>query len=120
MKYFRQATASNHDQYTYRYISYIFRDRNELDSAKFYAEKYLPIERIDKPNIGDVECATLLFELYKNENPAKALQYHVLAAELRDSLFNQDKAREIDRLVFEEKEHEAETQRRLESAQLAY
>jgi signal transduction histidine kinase len=117
MKYFRQAIAANdRDQWMYRFMAYTFRDWNQLDSAKVYAQKSLSV---GKPSPNGMESATLLYELYKDENPVKALEYHVIAAEYKDSLFNQEKAREIDKLDFEQREREAETQRKVKAAQIA-
>jgi len=121
MNYFRQAIASvDRNGWNFRYIAYIFRDRNQLDSAKFYAERFFEITQKDNSPLDIILSATLLFELFQHENPAKALQYHLIATSAKDSVFNQDKARQIDQLVFEEKEREAIAQRNMEAAQIAF
>ena len=122
MNYFRQSIA-NHggaDGRVYRFIAYIFRDKNQLDSAKYYAEKSYEIERKTNQPIEIFASSTLLFELFQHTNPAKALQYHLIATAWKDSIFNQNKAREIEQIALEEQEREATIQRRIEVNQITY
>ena len=83
MNYFRQAIASTVYQeepgFCDRYMALIFRDKNQLDSARIYAQKSLKAMKIAKTNFQLTETFTLLCELYKKENPAKSLQYLLLA-----------------------------------------
>ncbi|MEZ4904439.1 MAG: ATP-binding protein [Spirosomataceae bacterium] len=119
LDYFKQAIAnhSGENQFSYRYIALIFRDQNQLDSSKFYAQQSLEAQTILKPSADLIQTTTLLCELYKNDNPAKALQYLLLANATKDSLFNQDKIRQANKLNLEEQEREASIKRRIEAHQ---
>ncbi|GAB2584424.1 ATP-binding protein [Spirosoma areae] len=123
MSYFRRSIATStgtpHGQ-SYQGLALIFRDRNQLDSARFYAKKSLEIQQQRNQTIYVIESANLLFDLYKTSNPAEALNYHLLASATKDSLFNQEKARQVEKLAYEEREREARTKRRIEANQLAY
>ena len=119
LDYFRKAIAGSGgvNDFSYRYIALIFRDRNQLDSAKFYAQKSFDLE----PEATQLlETATLLFELYQKSNPAKALEYHIIAAAAKDSIFNQGKIKQVDRLASEDQEREATIKRRIEAEQIKF
>ena len=122
MMYFRQAIEQINDSRSdsYQYISYIFRDTNQLDSAIFYAEKSFELVKNSSSELLILEPATLLFELYKDKNPSKALKYHIIASSARDSIYNQENARYIDKLAFEIHERKVELQRKNEANQVAY
>jgi two-component system NtrC family sensor kinase len=124
MNYLRQAIASTayreEPGFCDRYMAFIFRDKNQLDSAKIYAEKSLKAMQIAKTNFQLVETLTLLCELYKNENPAKSLQYLLLANAARDSLFSKDKIKQLNNLAYEEQEREAGIKRRMEARQTEF
>ncbi len=123
MSYFRRTIASNsnrNDGQAYLGMARIYRDRNELDSARYYAKKALQILQDVKQNIYVVRAANLLFELYKNSNATEALHYLVMASTTQDSLFSQEKGRKIEKLAFEEQERIAKTQRVMEAREIAF
>ena len=122
MSYFRRSIAlsTEPDGEVYEGIARIYQDRNQLDSAQFYAKQSLAIQQKGNRSIYIIKSAHLLFDLYKTSNPAEALKYHLLASATKDSLFSQDKARQVEKLAFEERERESRTQRRIEAHQLAY
>ncbi|MBD2702723.1 histidine kinase [Spirosoma sp. BT702] len=123
MRYFRRAVAVSRGKpngQTYEGIARIFRDRNQLDSARFYAKKSLAIQLEREETIYIIKTASLLFDLYKASNPAEALHYHLLLSAAKDSLNNQQRVRAVEKAAYEDREREAATQRRLEAAALAY
>ena len=90
MRYFRQSIAAYKEKpigQPYYDIALVFRDNNQLDSAKFYARKSLEVEQKDSRATYVIKSANLLFELYR-PNPAEALKYHLIATAAKDSLFN--------------------------------
>jgi signal transduction histidine kinase len=122
MRYFRQSIVANKektDGQTYYGIALILQDKNQLDSAKFYARKSLELEQKDKRINYIILSANLLFELYR-QNPAEALKYHLIATASKDSLFNQEKGRQIEKLSYEEREKTARNQRRIEAHQTEF
>ena len=118
LDYFRKSVANSGgvNEYSYYYIALIFRERNQLDSAKYYAQKSLNLESTDIA----IESATLLFELYQQDDPAKALKYHIIASEEKDSRFNQNKIAQANKLLFEDQEREATIKRKVEAEQAEY
>ncbi len=129
MSYFRRSIASisqafppngQNDGQAYLGMGLIYRDRNELDSARYYAKKALQISQERNRNFYVGKAATLLFELHKNANPAEALNYLVIASATKDSLFSQAKGRQIEKLAFEERERAAKTQRMMEAREIAF
>jgi len=123
MDYFRRSITTQNryrDGEAYQGIAVLFQERNQLDSARFYAKEALQIHLKTNRKIYIVEAATLLFKLTKQSNPAEAINYLLLAAANKDSLQDREKAREVERVAFEEQEREASLQRNLKANQLAY
>ncbi|GAB3942150.1 hypothetical protein GCM10028805_06320 [Spirosoma harenae] len=123
LRYFRRSIAASGGKpngQTYQGIAKIFRDRNQLDSARFYAKKALGIQLEREETIYIIQTASLLFDLYKTSNAAEALKYHLIATATKDSLKTQEKVREAEKAAYEDREREAATQRRLEANALAY
>jgi two-component system, NtrC family, sensor kinase len=119
MAYYRQSITEfkYQDGETYLGIARIYKDRNQLDSAKFYAKAGLKILQSKSRTIYIIQAAQLLFDLYKDSDPKEALKYLVIATTTKDSLFNQNKAMQVEKLYFEEKEKIAENQRLIELKQ---
>ncbi len=118
MSYFRQSIAENKnpDGQSYLGIARIFKDRNQLDSAKIYAKAGYKIFQSESLTIYIIQSAQLLFDLYKDSDPKEALKYLIITTTTKDRLFNQNKARQVEKLYFEEQER----QRKIEAEQIAY
>ncbi|MDX2071817.1 MAG: ATP-binding protein [Haliscomenobacter sp.] len=116
MSYFRRSIGGQ----VFLGMANIFRDKNELDSARYYAKKALHIFQEKKMNLHLIQAANLLFELYKNSNAAEALNYLVLATTTKDSLFSQEKGRQIEKLAFEERERAAQNERMIVAREVAF
>ena len=119
MSYFRQAIAEdkNPNGEAYMGIARIFKDRNQLDSARFYAKESLKMLQSISKTIYIIQSAQLLFDLYKDSDPKEALKYLVIATSTKDSLFSQNRARQVEKLYFEEREQIIENQRLTEANQ---
>ncbi|TAE44899.1 MAG: hypothetical protein EAZ89_21435, partial [Bacteroidetes bacterium] len=108
------------DAQAYLGMALIYRDRNELDSARYFAQKALRILQEKKRTIYIIQAANVLFELYKNSDPAEALKYLVISSATKDSLFSQENGRKIEQLAFEDQERAARTQRIMASREAAF
>jgi two-component system, NtrC family, sensor kinase len=97
------------------YLAKIYKDQNKLDSATYFAKQSLMYEQKYERNINIINSSQILYELYKNSNSKEALHYLEISSMTKDSLFNQEKARQVEKLAFEEQEREARTQRRIEA-----
>ncbi len=129
MSYFRRSIATisqafpangSNDGQAYLGMARIYYDKNELDSARYCAKKALQILQERKRNIYLIQAANLLFELYKNSNAAEALHYLVIASTTKDSLFSQEKGRQIEKLAFEERERAAKNERMIVARETAF
>jgi signal transduction histidine kinase len=129
MSYFRRSIATisegsppdgQNDAQAYLGMALIYRDRNELDSARYFAQKALRILQEKKRTIYVIQAANVLFELYQNSDPAEALKYLVISSATKDSLFNQENGRKIEQLAFEDQERAARTQRIMASREAAF
>ncbi|QSS98235.1 tetratricopeptide repeat protein [Psychroflexus sp. ALD_RP9] len=75
---------------------------NQLDSAQTYADKALKLARKTQALSEEAEATQLLYKLAKlNNNYKTSLEYLELHRQLKDSLFNQDKSRELGKLEAE-------------------
>ncbi|MFN8355029.1 MAG: ATP-binding protein [Spirosomataceae bacterium] len=122
MDYFRRSIARTNLFYgqAHQGIALIYRDQKQLDSARVYAQKALAFEQKDNKIIYIIQDADLLFDLYKNIDPAQALHYHLIASAAKDSLFKQEKVRQTEKVAYEEQEREERTKRRIEANRVAY
>lgn len=118
LMYFRRSLSFQskfHEGRVYYGLASIFKDSNKLDSAIFYAKKALTRSNENQFLPVTVLSAQLLSELYEKKNDLKeALYYNKIATAEKDSLFNQEQVRQIERLAYDAKERELMTQRRIE------
>ncbi|WP_064198502.1 MULTISPECIES: ATP-binding protein [Emticicia] len=116
--YFRRSLSFQskfHEGRVYYGLASIFKDSNKQDSAIFYAKKALTRSNENQFLPVTVLSAQLLSELYEKKNNLKeALYYNKIATAEKDSLFNQEQVRQIERLAYDAKERELMTQRRIE------
>ncbi len=116
--YFRRSLSFQskfHEGRVYYGLASIFKDSNKLDSAIFYAKKALTRSNENQFLPVTVLSAQLLSQLYEKKNNLKeALYYNKIATVEKDTLFNQEQVRQIERLAYDEKERELMTQRRIE------
>lgn len=87
---------------------------SKTDSGIVYAKKTLDIGYSTPFQLGKLEAATLLTSVYRSQNNFDStLHYMELSMAIKDSLYNQQKAREFQTLVFKEqvREQEMESER---------
>ncbi len=101
----------------YQGLAKLFSSLGQEDSTIYYCKKALEEKQSNVYYLFTVmEAATLLAQVYeKYRKPNEALTYYKMATAARDTLFAQEKTRQIDKLAYEEQEREARTQRRLEA-----
>jgi two-component system, NtrC family, sensor kinase len=100
---------------TYYYLGLIKKDLNQLDSAKYFAKKALAEQIAANRNEYIVFSANLLAALYQDTDSIQALRYRLIALEAKDRFFPQEKARELERFAFEERERTTEARRQIET-----
>ncbi len=114
LTYLHQAAASSQAvedlqnvSKTYKSISLFYQNRN-ADSAILYAKKALAAAQNGLYNQGIFEASNLLTRLYEGTNDAVAFRYLKLATAAKDSLYSQEKVKQLLSITFEEKQRQQE------------
>lgn len=110
MEYYKRAIPIadvNHTQIDlldiYNGIANIYKNAGETDSAVYYSSLAVQQEWVKSYPLGLFEATTLLASLYESKGKTdSALKYEKLTSALKDSLFNQERARAIQNLAFDE------------------
>lgn len=88
---------------TYFEMAQVFKAMNRLDSCFYYAQKALDLGR-EVNNVKYVfEASSLLSALYETKDKGRSYDYFKLAAAAKDSMFNQEKVKQVQNLSFKEK-----------------
>jgi len=97
-------------------IATIYRDRNQTDSCRYYAEMALDTAQVIHYPTGALQANELLSWVYEKTNPVKAIRYYKTSIAIKDSLYNQEKVSRVNGLIFEEQQRERE----LQAAEIKY
>ncbi len=101
----------------YYNLAGLFNKMNQLDSCIYYAHASLQL--CEQYNYGNYafDASKTLMQLYESQNKSdSALKYIKLMVAAKDTIFNQQKARQFQLLVFDEKQRQQE----IESAKERY
>jgi two-component system NtrC family sensor kinase len=96
---------------SYNGIAELFKKIGRTDSALYYATQALGIAQKKKFNKEILQSYLLLSDLYSKTDAAKAFNYLHLAIASKDSLYNQDKQRQILSYKFNEELQQRETEK---------
>jgi two-component system NtrC family sensor kinase len=105
---------------SFYFLAKIYQEQNKLDSAKYFAKQSLMYEQKYGRSVHTINSSQLLYDLYKNSDTKKALHYLEISSMTKDSLFSQERARQVEKMAFEEREQESRTQRRIEAHKLDF
>ncbi|MFZ1292112.1 MAG: ATP-binding protein [Melioribacteraceae bacterium] len=86
----------------YNSLASFYEKKSQSDSAIFYANQALIITQKNKFNKEKTEAYLVLSKAYEKVNTNKAFDYYKLAISTRDSLYNQEKQRQIASFKFGE------------------
>ncbi|HEX6848839.1 MAG TPA: glycogen-binding domain-containing protein, partial [Chitinophagaceae bacterium] len=111
-------------------IAELFKEKGEIDSALYYARAAMATIQnnivqlrawAENPNSYMAELSPLLADLYKmKQQPDSAYKYLQLSVELKDSLFNADKQKQLQSLTFSESMRQHQEKQREKEAQEKY
>jgi two-component system, NtrC family, sensor kinase len=88
---------------SYYVMALIYRDTQKPDSCLFYATQSYKMS-VEAKNLEFLnKSAKLLSELYEKQNPVKALEFYKKSVMAKDSMFSQEKTRQIQALSLKEK-----------------
>ena len=96
---------------SYNGIAELFKKIGATDSALYYATQALNIAQKKKFNKEILQSYFLLSDLYSKTDAAKAFNYLHLALASKDSLYNQEKQRQILSYKFNEELQQRETEK---------
>jgi tetratricopeptide (TPR) repeat protein len=98
-------------------ISTLFQKREQYDSSIYYAKKAMATAKeLDDPGT-TIDACSILFKNYrKNNNTDSALKYLELSAITKDTLITQDKLKQQQILILQEKNREQEIAAELKTA----
>jgi signal transduction histidine kinase len=109
--YYQQSIAASIELESYSdlYQAYyrmakLFQKNNQQDSALYYAKQAVSFAEQSTYTRGVLKGSQYLSALYEGKNDAEALRYFKVANAARDSLYSQDKMKQLLSLSFEEKE----------------
>ena len=97
---------------TYLSIANLYRQAGQTDSATFYAQKALQTAQAGSFTKDVLDASQLLAAIYENKQQyADAFRYYKIATAAKDSLFSQEKVKQMLTLDFDEKmrRYEVET-----------
>jgi signal transduction histidine kinase len=96
-----------------------FKKTGRVDSSLFYANKTIS-EGKAFPNVL-VQAYAILTQIYKEEHAFdSAFKYQELSFNLKDSVFNAEKSKQLQAFSFNEQQHQQEIKQKLEKAALQY
>lgn len=105
---------------TYFEIAQVFKGMNRLDSCFYYAQQALELSQAANNVKYTFEASSLLSSLYDSTDRNRAYHYFKLAAAAKDSMFNQEKVKQVQNLSFNEQLRQQEliaTQKSYENRQ---
>ncbi len=98
----------------YQQLAECFDISGQKDSSKYYADKAFTVAKKDNLSATLLKSSLLLSKLYEGVDDSQSLQYHKLALVTQDSLFSQERTREVGMLSL----NETLRQQELEKARL--
>jgi two-component system NtrC family sensor kinase len=94
----------------YNGIAAIFKKTNQIDSAIYYARKAIVLAQRESLSPKIIEAASLLAQLFANKNVDTAFFYLRAMVVAKDSLFSQEKVRQLQNLTFNDQLRQQELQ----------
>ncbi len=93
---------------TYNSIAQFYKKSNQADSSIFYAQHALEAAKIALYPEGIYNAGNLLTQIYQGKNDHFELMYLKIALAAKDSMFNAEKIKEVQKLSFNESERQQE------------
>ncbi len=87
---------------TYFEMAQVFKGMNRLDSCFYYARQALELSQAANNVKYTFEASSLLSSLYDSTDKNRAYDYFRLAAAAKDSMFSQEKVKQVQNLSFNE------------------
>ena len=104
----------------YNGIAVVFKQMGQVDSAVYYAKEAMKVAQKESlaPNV--LDASALLTELYIKINTDSAFKYQGVMLAAKDSLFSEEKIKQLQNLSFNEQMRQQELQQTIQQTQLKY
>ncbi|MEO9022547.1 MAG: ATP-binding protein [Ginsengibacter sp.] len=101
----------------YNGMANVFRQMGQEDSSIYYAKKAINLAKKESliPNV--IDASALLTELYMKTNTDSAFKYQSIMIEAKDSLFSEEKIKQLQNLSFNEEMRQQDIQQEREQFQ---
>jgi len=86
----------------YTWTASLFNEIHKRDSAIYYAIKAIKLAQKESLSLSIIDASSLLSELYSKVNADSAFHYQRIMLSAKDSLFSQEKVRQLQNLTFNE------------------
>jgi signal transduction histidine kinase len=104
----REVNGNEHLTMAYQDVGEFYQKIKQKDSAIYYTQKALSTAQLGNYNKGILDASKLLSSLYEGEDDKEALRYYKIAINAKDSLFSQEKLKQLLSISFEEKQRKQE------------
>jgi len=104
----------------YNGIAVVFKQMGEIDSAVYYAKEAMMLAQKESLTPNVLDASALLTELYIKINTDSAFKYQRVMLAAKDSLFSEEKVKQMQNLSFNEQMRQQELQQTIQEAQLKY
>ena len=104
----------------YNGIAVVFKQMGQLDSAVYYAKEAMKLAQKESLTPGILDASALLTQLYIKINTDSAFKYQRVMLAAKDSLFSEEKIKQLQNLSFNEQIRQQELQQTIQQTQLKY
>jgi signal transduction histidine kinase len=105
----------------YNEVSKVFESKGQMDSSIYYARKSISQEGVNTYPDGALRSAIQLAQLYERKGKKDSvIYYQKLAISLKDRLFDRQRTREAQNVIFDERMRQEKVQQQLAQANLVY
>ena len=104
----------------YNGIAVVFKQMGQVDSAVYYAKEAMKVAQKESLTPNVLDASALLTELYIKKNTDSAFKYQRIMLATKDSLFSEEKIKQLQNLSFNEQMRQQELQQAIQQAQLKY
>ncbi len=104
----------------YNGIAFVFKQIGKVDSAVYYAKEAMKLAQKESLTPNVLDASALLTELYIKVNTDSAFKYQRAMLAAKDSLFSEEKVKQMQNLSFNEQMRQQELQQAIQQTQLKY
>jgi len=104
----------------YNGIATVFKQMGQVDSAVYYAQEAMKLAQKESLTPNVLDASALLTELYIKKNTDSAFKYQRVMLATKDTLFSEEKIKQLQNLSFNEQMRQQELQQTIQQTQLKY